>query len=114
MKKAIIYESEKSCLKHQSFFGKENDISVACCGSSISNYQMQLLMDLQVNEIIIAFDRQFQKIGDDEYKRLVAKLTKLQQQYKNYAIISIIFDKRMITNYKDSPIDESPEKFLKL
>jgi len=38
IKKAIIFESEKSCLKYQSYFGIDNDISVACCGSNISAY----------------------------------------------------------------------------
>ena len=37
---AIVFESEKSCLKYQSFFGIDNDISVACCGSNISAYQV--------------------------------------------------------------------------
>jgi len=40
LKKAIIFESEKSCLKYQTYFGFENDISVACCGSNITAYQM--------------------------------------------------------------------------
>ena len=35
---AICFEAEKSCLKYQSYFGIENDISVACCGSNISAY----------------------------------------------------------------------------
>ena len=34
--KAIIFEAEKSALQFQSYFGFENDIAVACCGSNIS------------------------------------------------------------------------------
>ena len=111
---AIVFESEKSCLKYASFFGMENDISVACCGSSISAYQVQMLLDAGAKEMVIAFDRQFQEIGDAEFKRLTDLLTKLNNKYKNYIDISIIFDKKMITGYKDAPIDESPDKFLKL
>ncbi len=66
IKKAIIFEGEKSCLKYASYFGIDNDISVAVCGSSLTTYQVQLLKDLDVNEIIIAFDKQFREIGDDE------------------------------------------------
>lgn len=40
IKKAIIFEGEKSSLLYQSYFGLDNDISVACCGSSISAYQI--------------------------------------------------------------------------
>ncbi|MGN1342929.1 MAG: hypothetical protein ACI4VL_07065 [Bacilli bacterium] len=40
MKKAIVFEGEKSTLLYRSYFGIENDITVACCGSSLSSYQM--------------------------------------------------------------------------
>lgn len=114
IKKAIIFESEKSCLKYQSYFGIDNDISVACCGSNISAYQIQLLLDCGAQEIVIAFDRQFQSIGDEEFKHLTNNLTKINERYKNYIDISIIFDKKMITGYKDAPIDDGIEKFVQL
>jgi hypothetical protein len=114
MKKAIIFESEKSTLLYKSYFGVENDISVACCGSSISNYQMKLLIDSGVEEVIIAFDRQFQEIGDEEFKHLKTNLLRLRDKYKNSILISFIFDKNKITEYKASPIDEGPKKFLQL
>ena len=114
IKKAIIFEAEKSVLKYQSYFGIENDISVACCGSSISAYQIQLLLEAGAEEIIVAFDRQFQEIGDKEFMRLKANIMKLHAKYKNYVNMSFIFDKNMITDYKASPIDEGKEKFLQL
>lgn len=114
IKKAIIFEGEKSTLLYKSYFGLENDISVACCGSSISAYQIQMLLEAGAEEIIIAFDRQFQDIGDDEFKLLKMNLLRLRAKYKNFATISFIFDKNKITGYKSSPIDEGPEKFLQL
>jgi hypothetical protein len=80
----------------------------------LSAYQVQLLLKLKVNEIIIAFDRQFQTLGDDEFKKLKKNLLTLKTKYNNYAKISFIFDRQMITGYKSSPIDEGKEKFLKL
>ena len=112
--KAIIFEGEKSTLLYQSYFGIDNDISVACCGSNISAYQIQLLLDCDIKEITIAFDRQFQAIGDDEFKHLTNNLTKINDRYKNYVDISIIFDKKMITGYKMAPIDCGPDVFMKL
>lgn len=112
--KAIVFESEKSTLQYQSYFGYENDISVACCGSSLSSYQMRLLLREGAREVIIAFDRQFQELGDDEFKRLKAKLLNLHKKYKNEVLISFIFDKKKITSYKASPTDEGPEKFMQL
>lgn len=114
MKKAIIFESEKSCLLYKSYFGLENDISVACCGSSISNYQMQLLLDCGVQEIIIALDRQFQRIGDKEYEHLMKNINNLILKHSSNVLITYIYDKKMITDYKASPIDEGADKFLRL
>ena len=112
IKKAIVFEGEKSTLLYQSYFGLENDISVACCGSSLSTYQVQELIDVGAEEIIIAFDRQFKEIGDEEFQHLKKNLLKLRTKYKNYVNISFIFDKNMITGYKDSPIDCGPDIFL--
>jgi len=114
MEKAIVFEGEKSVLKYKSYFGINNDISVACCGSSVSNYQIHMLQRAGAKEIIIAFDRQFQEIGDIEYKHLTKNLLKLANKYRNEVVISCIFDKNMITGYKDSPIDCGKETFLKL
>ena len=114
VKKAIIVEGEKSVLLYSSYFGQENNIAVACCGSNISAYQVEELLSLGVEEMIIALDRQFQQIGDEEFKKLKANLLKLRQRYKNYINISFIFDKNMITQYKDSPLDRGAEIFMKL
>ena len=113
-KKAIVFEGEKSCLLYQSYFGLENDISVACCGSSLSAHQVQQLMDAGAEEIVVAFDRQFKEIGDEEFKHLKKNLLKLRTKYKNYVNISFIFDKKMVTGYKDSPIDCGKDIFLQL
>ena len=114
IKKVVIFEGEKSVLKYQTYFGMDNDISVACCGSSLSAYQVQLLQELGVEEIIIAFDRQFQKIGDKEFLHLKNNLLKIRTKYKNFLKVSFMFDKKMITGYKDSPIDCGKDTFLQL
>jgi len=113
-KKAIVFEGEKSTLLYASYFGEESDISVACCGSNLINYQIKLLLSLGVKEIIIAFDKQFQKIGDEEWQRWVIKLKTLYNKYGNYVNISYMFDKNNLLQYKSSPIDEGKEKFMKL
>lgn len=114
LEKAIVFEGEKSVLKYQSYFGLENDISVACCGSNLSAYQVQLLIEAGAKEIIVAFDRQFQEIGDKEFNNLKKNLMKLHNKYHSKVVISFIFDKNIITGYKASPIDEGKEKFLQL
>lgn len=114
MGKAIVFESEKSCLLYASYFGTYNDISVACCGSNLSAYQMDMLIKAGAKEVIIGFDRDFEAIGDDKFKRLTNKLKKLHAKYKNYITVSFIFDKNMLTGLKSSPIDHGPDMFLRL
>ena len=114
MKKAIVFESEKSCLLFASYFGMENDISVACCGSSLLAYQVQLLLNLGVEEIIIGFDKQFQKAGDKEWEKWTKKLKGFYDKYGAYTQISFLFDNEDLLNYKSSPIDEGKDKFIKL
>ncbi len=111
---AIVFESEKSCLKYQTYFGFENDISVACCGSSISAYQVQLLLDAGAKEMVIAFDRQWEEKFNEEYNHWIKNLEKLNDRYKANIDIGIIYDRNMLTGYKDSPIDCGPDKFLQL
>ena len=41
-------------------------------------------------------------------------LSSLNDKLKNYINVSIIFDKNMITGYKDAPIDDGVDKFLEL
>lgn len=114
IKKVIVFEGEKSPLLYASYFGIENDITVATCGSNLLNNQIQLLLSLGVEEVIIAFDKQFQEIGDDEWKRLVKNLTQLHTKYGAYVQISYMFDKGDLLGYKESPIDRGPEIFLQM
>ena len=116
IQKAIIVEGEKSCLLYSSYFGIENDITVATCGSNLINYQLLLLLSLGVQEIIIAFDRQYQDIGDNEAKRWIEKLKLINQKYHAYVQISYIWDnpKDHLLKYKDSPLDNGKDIFIYL
>ena len=115
IRKAIIFEGEKSCLLYRSYFGEDNDISAGCCGSSLVSYQVKLLISLGVEEIIIAFDKQFQEKGDNEFKKLVKNLTNINKKYGKYTKISFMFDSQgEYLDYKSSPIDEGKDVFLEL
>lgn len=111
---AIVGEGEKFCLAYASYFGEENDISVACCGSSLITYQVLLLLSLGIEEIVIAFDKQFIELNDSEWERWVKKLYNIYNKYKAYVRISFMFDKWNLLDYKDSPIDKGQEVFLEL
>lgn len=113
IKKAIVYEGEKSCLKHGSYFGIENDISVAACGSSLINYQVELLLSLGIDEIIIGFDRQYEEINDLSWRNWTKKLYQIHNKYGSMVTISFLWDnpRNHLLKYKDSPIDQGPDVF---
>lgn len=84
------------------------------CGSVLSNYQIQLLLNAGATEIIIAFDRQYKELGDEEHLLWIKKLKEISNKYSKYVKISYIFDKEYLLGYKDSPIDNGKEIFIEL
>lgn len=112
--KVFVFESEKSTLLYQTYFGLESDISVACCGSNLTSYQVQLLLAAGAQEIIVAFDKQYEALNTPESKKWAEKLTKIYKNYKNEVTVSFLWDKEDLLNYKSSPIDEGKDKFLHL
>jgi len=64
--------------------------------------------------MVIAFDRQWQEKFDEEYKHWTHNLEKLNERFKNYIDVSIIYDRNMLTGYKMAPIDCGLDIFMKL
>lgn len=113
-KKAIIFEGEKSVLLMDSLVGENANIAVACCGSNISKRQIDLLIDLGVSEVIIAFDKEYHEIGDIDFKKQVKVFNNIHNRFSPFLKVSFMFDKEGILSYKSSPIDEGKDKFLYL
>lgn len=114
MKKAIVFESEKSTLQFKSYFGIKNDISVACCGNNFSSYHANLLLENGVEEIIIAFDKQYQQTNTEESYRWSKKLQQINEKYKNLTTLSFIWDTKDLLEYKASPTDMGKDVFMEL
>ena len=114
-KKAIVFESEKAVLQYMSMMGIENNIAVACCGSNFSPYQFQLLKRLGVNELIIAFDKDFEQINDGTFLKQTKNLKSIYKKFGKYVTISFIFDRyNNKLSIKSSPIETDKETFLEL
>lgn len=109
---AIIFEGEKSVLKLESL--SPINYGVACCGSSINKFQINLLLKLGVSEIIIAFDKEFATYPSAEAEKYFNKLYKLAGKYCNYCNVSFIFDTKGLLQEKDSPVDRGEEVFNQL
>jgi hypothetical protein len=114
IRKAVVFESEKSCLLYSTYFGADYDISVAPCGSNLLNYHVWLLLQLNVDEIIIGLDKDFEKTGDETFKRIVKNLKKIFYKYSAYIKISILFDKENLLGHKESPVDKDKQTFIEL
>lgn len=111
---AIVGEGEKFCMQYDSYFGHDNNITVACCGSSLIAYQFRLLLKTGTKEIVIGFDKQFQEVGDKEWERWIKKLKQINKKYGCFVKISYLFDTQNKLGYKSSPLDQGPDVFLDL
>ena len=107
----IIEEMEKSVIKDDSFYGKDS-VAVACCGSNLNKYQVSLLIkNFGVNEIIIAFDKEYVDLKTEQAKKYRKKLVDICNKYKHLASFSYIFDEKNLLEEKDSPNDKGKEIF---
>lgn len=112
-KTAIIFEGEKSVLKFGDLYNY--NIAVASCGSNLNLKQVELLVkELGVENIIIAYDKEFDSFASIEAENYYDKLTKLCQKYINYCNFYFLFDFNKLLDLKDSPIDKGKEVFEKL
>lgn len=97
-KKIIIFETEKSVLKAWQY-GYKIGVSVGC--HSISKEQINILLFLNIEEVIIAFDVDVR----------VDEIIKIVDMLKYYFKVTVIYDKYSILDNKDSPIDKGQRLF---
>ena len=108
---AIIAEGEKSVLLDDGYYGKLSN-TVACCGSNINKYQIRLLTDiLNVEEITIAFDKEYTNCYSEQARAYRKKLENMCKKYSNQATFYYIWDRDNLLNEKDSPFDKGKEIF---
>ena len=106
----FVFESEKSVLQCEQFKTMSN-LAVACCGSNINKFQVDLLVRYcLINEIVVCFDRE-ELPGEDKYFN---KLYQMCKKYTNYCNMSFIYDREGILPMKASPSDRGEQKFRKL
>ena len=114
VKKVVILESEKAVLQMDSFFG-EKSIAVAICGSNLSRVQMKILLDLGVEEFILALDKQYS--NEEEEKIWLKKIEKMVEPLLSVGVtVTRIWDSLYggFLGHKDSPTDLGKDTYLKL
>lgn len=111
-KTVILFESEKSVLKFSSFFGHENNFSVATCGNKVTNEQIQLLQDVGVKNVILAFDKDYDNSADQ--MNVQNHYNEIAQRLSVYFNTSVMFDYGNLLGLKDAPIDKGRAVFEEL
>ncbi|MFQ3843316.1 hypothetical protein AABD41_01555 [Staphylococcus pseudoxylosus] len=108
-KKAMIVEGEKSCLISDTYYGHDNFV-VAVCGSSMSKYQADLLLNLGIEEVIIAIDKEYIQIDTQEYKEYMNKVRKIGKHFAPFISTYHLTDTRGVLGIKESPLDVTKEE----
>lgn len=111
-KEVIVYEAEKSVLKHGSYFTQNKSIAIG--GSSFSDYHAHILKEAGVEKIVLAMDNDW----DDDGNRFYGLNKMLKEGFK---ILDMGFDVDIIYDWdgdqlgnKDAPIDRGRQVYSKL
>ena len=101
-RKVLLFESEKSILKADSWHIHN---ALAVFGSNISKRQIEMLLELGVNDVVLAFDSDYRQVGDDDFRFFVAKMRKLAGKLRGYFNVSIIYNNQGYDAYKCNIMD---------
>lgn len=111
-KEVIVYEAEKSVLKHGSYFTQNKSIAIG--GSSFSEYHGDILKKAGVTKIVLALDNDWDDDGNKNYG-----LNKMINE--GYKVLDMGFDVEIIYDWdgdllgnKDAPIDRGRQVYSKL
>lgn len=113
-KTVVIVEAEKSVLLSETYFPNHN-FTVAVCGSSITDMQVNLLLSLGVTQVILALDKESPSApGCPETLAYKDKLLNMAYKFTPYVATYIIMDHSDLLGLKDSPFDKGKEVLIEL
>lgn len=111
-KEVIVYEAEKSVLKHGSYFTQNKSIAIG--GSSFSEYHSIILKEAGVEKIVLAMDNDWDEDGDRMYGFHKALNEGYKIQDMGFDVdIMYDWDGNLLGN-KDAPIDRGRAVYSKL
>lgn len=106
----ILFESEKSVLQLDTMW-PEMSIGVCISGSSLTEHQIRILRNLEVENVIIALDKEFEEVGSQQYLFYQEKINRTFIDKLQGFNISVIWDTEGLLSLKDSPTDHGLEIF---
>jgi hypothetical protein len=115
LKKVAIFEGEKSVLKCEGFYGEDN-FTVAVCSSNITNFHKDILLSLDIEEVIVCFDRfrdKKENESEEKYQEQIddyqKKLLKFARKFTPYVRTYIVYDDFELLQAKESPVDKGKD-----
>jgi hypothetical protein len=89
---------------------------VASCSSNITNFHRDILLSLDIEEVIICFDRirdKEENETDEKYEKVIEdylkKLLKLANKFTPYVRTYIVYDDFDLLKAKESPVDRGKD-----
>ena len=114
-RKIMLVEAEKSVMQMASYFGLENNYALAVCGSNLAKRQIELILEQNPLEVIVALYKEYEELDSEEYNTWQDKiLKKFVKVLSPYVKVSVIVDRDNLLGLKESPTDRGRETFLKL
>lgn len=111
---AILFESEKSVLQLDSML-PDQSVGLCISGSSLTNYQLEILKKMNIREIVIGVDKEFVDPYSEKAKIYAKKIEKVfRDKLAPYFTVSIMWDTENLLNEKDSPTDQGLSVFNEL
>ncbi len=111
-KQVIVFESEKSVMQLDTIMNGHGN-GLALSGQSLSDWQIKKLMELDINEVVVALDKDYKDQAG--YNLRATMLVKMFSRLLLRFNVSVIFDDvDGLLGYKDSPTDRGKDVFLKL
>lgn len=112
--KIMLCEGEKSCLQAYTYFGEDSFV-VSCCGSNITQTQIKIILqELQVTEVMVAFDREYEDPNGWDAELYLQKLIKKVKPLVLFCKVYLILDTKNRIPYKGSPTDCGKEVLMEL
>lgn len=113
-KKIVLFESEKSVMALDSFYQGEG-IGVALGGSTLTDNQVELLESLDIQEVVIGLDKEFDEVGEALERYYAEKILKtMADKLQGRFNISVLWDVKNLLDKKDSPTDKGKNVFEQL
>ncbi|MEM4994815.1 hypothetical protein WKH56_19835 [Priestia sp. SB1] len=104
LKKIALFESEKSVLMCEDFYGEDN-FSAAICGSTLSRFHVQIILSLGIEEVFFCMDKMYHDPDSKEAEIYAKKIMKFANMLSPYCTVYVLWDDFGWIDYREAPCD---------